>query len=160
MLTTTFKNDFEMLHEDFALWNTTLEQVSGVENLQWAWTHQPIPPAISSKSAPQSGNVLGIDPAEGALVLCLLSASWIDPADDDLINTVGKRLIEQVDTASKARGVYHPFKYLNYAAQWQDPIGGYGEANMKKLCAASKKYDPLRIFQKAVPGGFKLTYCH
>jgi hypothetical protein len=35
-------------------------------------------------------------------------------------------------------------------------IAGYGEESVSKLRATSKKYDPEGLFQKAVPGGFKL----
>ncbi|KAI9746929.1 MAG: hypothetical protein M1835_002318, partial [Candelina submexicana] len=48
------------------------------------------------------------------------------------------------------------FQYLNYADTKQNPIAGYGQANVDKLVAASKKYDPAQVFQKLVPGGFKL----
>lgn len=48
------------------------------------------------------------------------------------------------------------FKYLNYAYKTQEPIKGYGHANVAKLKAASKKYDPAGVFQKLVPGGYKL----
>lgn len=46
--------------------------------------------------------------------------------------------------------------YLNYATKDQDPISSYGAANVQKLKAASRKYDPEQVFQKLVTGGFKL----
>lgn len=157
MATTTFKNDLNMLNKAFEMWNSSLESITPIQGIQYSWTNQAIPPAITSKTAELGGNSLGLDPADGPLVLCLVTASWSDPADDDVVNSVGQKLIEDVDAASKASGVFHSFKYLNYAAKWQDPIGGYGPENVAKLKAASKKYDPFRIFQKAVPGGFKLS---
>jgi hypothetical protein len=48
------------------------------------------------------------------------------------------------------------FKYMNYAAAWQDPIGGYGETREKELREVAKIYDPSRFFQKVISGGFKL----
>jgi len=156
MATTTFKNDLGMLHKAFELWNASLPSIIPIKNVQYSWTHQAIPPAITSKTEELGGNSLGLDPEDGPLVLCLVTASWSDPADDDHINSVGKNLIEAVDAASKSAGVFHPFKYLNYAAKWQDPIRGYGAENVAKLKSTSRKYDPYRVFQKAVPGGFKL----
>jgi hypothetical protein len=35
-------------------------------------------------------------------------------------------------------------------------IEGYGAANVAFLRDVSRKYDPLGVFQKLVPGGFKL----
>ncbi len=48
------------------------------------------------------------------------------------------------------------FQYLNYADTKQNPIQGYGETNVGKLRAASRRYDPTRVFQKLVKGGFKI----
>ena len=53
-------------------------------------------------------------------------------------------------------GLQRQWIYLNYANDDQDPIGSYGSANVAKLQAASKKYDPTGLFQTNVPGGFKL----
>lgn len=51
-----------------------------------------------------------------------------------------------------------PFVYLNYAFDFQDPIGSYGEKNQAFLQETSKnyRYNPEGLFQKGVPGGFKL----
>jgi len=54
-------------------------------------------------------------------------------------------------------GVWNEFIYLNYAAPWQKPITSYGQANKNFLQSVSKEYDPNSLFQKAVPGGFKLA---
>lgn len=49
------------------------------------------------------------------------------------------------------------WRYLNYAAQDQDPLGSYGEENLARLRAVSGKFDPRGMFQRNVPGGFKLV---
>lgn len=49
-----------------------------------------------------------------------------------------------------------PWLYLNYAAQDQDPIASYGADSVERLKAASRKFDPQGLFQRNVPGGFKL----
>jgi len=46
---------------------------------------------------------------------------------------------------------------LNYADNTQDPLASYGSASVKKMKAAAKKYDPSGVFQKLVPGGFKIS---
>lgn len=58
-------------------------------------------------------------------------------------------------TAHKA-GVGHPYIYLNHAAAEQNPFFGYGQGNLDKLRAVSRKYDPSGVFRKLQPGGFKL----
>ncbi|KAI5927332.1 hypothetical protein F4810DRAFT_650325 [Camillea tinctor] len=58
------------------------------------------------------------------------------------------------DTAS--RGQLIDFTYMNYSYNFQDPIGSYGAENKKELQRISQKFDPQGIFQKGVPGGWKL----
>ena len=119
-------------------------------------TFQPIVPAITSKSAPLGGNSQGLNPSEGPLVNSLLTASWDLSSDDLLVNTVAGEFVDGVNTLAQKAGAFNGFIYLNYANKTQNPIDGYGAANKVKLQAVSKKYDPLGLFQKGVPGGFKL----
>ena len=99
---------------------------------------------------------MGLDPADGALVLCLVSATWDTVADDDLVNSVVESMNTQIVTAAKAKGLWNKWVYLNYAGKDQDPIGGYGAVNRAKLKAVSAEYDAKKVFQNNVPGGFKL----
>ena len=99
---------------------------------------------------------MGLNPRDGNLVLVFIDISWREPVDDELVGAQGERFLREVESMARKRGKLHRWKYLNYAAQWQDPITGYGHANKEKLRAVSRKYDPAQIFQKQVPGGFKL----
>jgi hypothetical protein len=47
--------------------------------------------------------------------------------------------------------------YLNYADKSQDPLSSYGPENIRKMKDAAAKYDPDQVFQKLVPGGFKIS---
>ena len=83
---------------------------------------------------------------------------WNNAADDEYMLAFLKSLHDKhVDVLTKA-GVYNPFLYLNYADKSQDPFASYGhDGSIKELLlAVSNKYDPKRIFQVKVPGGFKL----
>ncbi len=63
----------------------------------------------------------------------------------------------EIDQATRAAGLFNRFKYLNYAAPFQDPISSYGPVSKAQLQAVSKKYDPEGFFQAGIPGGFKLA---
>jgi hypothetical protein len=67
-----------------------------------------------------------------------------------------KKFIAQTEQAGEKMGLLSPYIYLNYAATWQDPLDGYGAAVKSELWEVSEKYDPEGVFQKQVPGGFKL----
>lgn len=153
---TTFKNDVNFLREVYNMWNATAQSIANVTGLTYAMSWQPIPPAITEKAVLLGGNSLGLDPSDGALVLCDITASWSLASDDARVMAANKELVDRIDEASMAAGLFHSWKYLNYAAPWQDPISGYGPENKARLQAASKKHDPIGLFQIAVPGGFKL----
>ena len=99
---------------------------------------------------------MGLNPRDGNLVLIFIDISWSESVDDGLVDAQGKRFLKEVESIAKRQGKLHPWKYLNYAAQWQDPITGYGHVNKEKLRTASQIYDPAQMFQRQVPGGFKL----
>lgn len=65
--------------------------------------------------------------------------------------------IAEIKAKSVATGTDNPFIYLNYAGEFQDPLGSYGKANVAKIAALSAKYDPKGVFQKLVPGGYKIA---
>lgn len=100
--------------------------------------------------------MLGLDPADGPLVSILLLFYWNKQSDDEVVLGTARGVIEAIDKDAAAKGTLVPHKYLNYAFDFQDPIGSYGQENRKKLQDASRKYDPDGLFQKGVPGGFKL----
>ncbi|KAL9126102.1 MAG: hypothetical protein Q9217_004802 [Psora testacea] len=155
-ITTTFKNDLSFLNAVFRTFDDTIRHVQNIDGITWSLTFQPIIPAITAKSAPLGGNSLGLKPADGPLVNALLTASWKLASDDHTVNDVAAKFMWDVDQAAFDKGVFHQFVYLNYANKTQDPIQGYGAQNKGRLQAVSKKYDPLGLFQKGVPGGFKL----
>jgi hypothetical protein len=67
-----------------------------------------------------------------------------------------KDLIEVIDGLTQQEGLYHHYKYLNFAAWFQDPLGSYGTEQKVTLRDVARKYDPTEVFQRQVPGGFKL----
>jgi len=138
----------EKVHQ---LWNSTTDSIKNIPGIAYFIIFQRMPVI-------EPGNALGLEGLDVTpLVLCLLSVTWDQAEDDAMINSVTKTLIEEIDRATKAAGLFHRFKYLNYAAPFQDPIGSYGPASKAQLQAVSKKYDPEGFFQAGVPGGFKLS---
>jgi FAD/FMN-containing dehydrogenase len=158
----------------FDINNATLHGLLPCAELSWVLTYQAVPAIAtrrsSSSSSPSSSttatgdgsggvhapNALGLDAADGPLVLVLLSAFWHDAADDARVDAAARRLVARVRRAAARRGLARAWIYLNYAAPWQDPIAGYGAANRRRLQDISRRYDPHGVFQKNVPGGFKL----
>jgi hypothetical protein len=154
-ITSTFRNDLKMIQYVYDAFKSLGDQFTS-PNGSISITIQPIPPATTSKSASQGGNTLGLDNLDHALVLFLVSATWDNATEDANVNRLANEINDRVVAESKRRGLWHRWVYLNYANKSQDPIEGYGEVNKLQLQAVSTKYDPTRLFQSQVTGGFKL----
>ena len=155
-VTGTFGNSARMMSTIFDIANRTVQPLIDVPGLAYSLSFQPMPTVITSKAKCRGGNSLGLDASDGNLFNLLLTVSWDTSADDTRIERHSKDLFKEAEAEAKKLGLYNKYLYLNYAAEWQDPISGYGAANKAKLQAVSKKYDPRGVFQAQVPGGFKL----
>jgi hypothetical protein len=137
--------------------------------------YQPLPPAYWRDSAAKGGNVLGLERFNDQVLCrkltncfventCLSSAvvyqpyiSWQGAEQDALFQAAGASLVNRIRDYAKSIKADNPYLYLDYADSTQDPLTGYGKENVNKMKAAAKKYDPLGVFQKLVPGGFKIS---
>lgn len=156
-VTATYKNNAAMQAKFFDLANATVQSIQNVQTLTFSLSFQPEPePVLVPLSNAQGGNSLGLTASDGDLVNVLLTIQWSQPSDDAAIKAAAQSLFSQAETFSKANGFYNPYLYLNYAAEWQDPLAGYGQDSLNFLKQVSRRYDPRQLFQKQVPGGFKL----
>lgn len=133
-----------------------IQPIHGVENITSSLTLQPYAVSLLEKTSNNGGNVLGLGPSNGPIMSVLLLTWWDNPSDDNLVLGTIKSVLEQIKSDASARGTLIPFIYMNYAFNHQDVIGSYGSVNKKFLQTVSKKYDSRGLFQKGVPGGWKL----
>lgn len=156
LATNTFGASAALLSKVFDISNSSLQGVKDTPSLSWALSYEPLPTAITAHAAASRGNALGLDVGDGNLVIALLTVGWVGEENDAAIIAAAKQMFEQADEAAREMGLASGYVYLNYAGQRQDPISGYGKENVEKLRAVSRRYDPEKVFQKRVPGGFKL----
>ncbi|KFY18743.1 hypothetical protein V491_04714 [Pseudogymnoascus sp. VKM F-3775] len=156
MYTQTYSNDLETITNLFNQANSSLQPIIDVEDLTWSLSLQPLPTQITKWGDAKGGNSLGLHESSGNLVLALISASWPNPSDEQAVTEAVIDVFAKANAFAEEKGTLHSYEYLNYAHKTQTPITGYGAENVAKLKAASHKYDPLQVFQKSVPGGFKL----
>jgi hypothetical protein len=83
--------------------------------------------------------------------------SWDSAADDALFTAAINAQIDGINAFAASLGKSNPWIYTNYADVSQNPLAGYGAANIAKIKAAAAKYDPTAIFQRLQPGGFKIS---
>lgn len=92
--------------------------------------------------------------------MCLVfqaNLAWKNPKDDALFTSIGQDTINRLSKYAKSIKKDNEYIYLDYAYETQNPLHSYGPDNLNKLRAVAKKYDPKEVFQKLVPGGFKLA---
>ena len=176
--TGTYANNLGLLTQLANQLNESMQVVNPLTSLvNYAMSLEPLPTTITKWGPQTGGNALGLDPSDGDLVrkycpchvypalflsdanfskVVLLGVTWSDEADDETITNAVTDLFTKFDAYAAAQNGLNAYTYLNYAYETQKPIQGYGTTNVKKLQAVSKKYDPSGVFQKLVPGGFKL----
>jgi hypothetical protein len=162
LITVTFINKPDIapdfMSQVFDLADATAKELLTVTGLVYTMSLQPLPYVLYSKAASAGGgNVLGLDRFKDDFINLLFTLSWQLPLDNARVEAAMQQLESDIVALEKQLGIFNEFVYLNYAAQWEDPIAGYGEQNVQFLKSVSKRYDPQGVFQKAVPGGFKLS---
>ncbi|KAL8813184.1 MAG: hypothetical protein Q9200_000451 [Gallowayella weberi] len=153
-ITLTHGLSASLITEIYKIADTALRPIKLAAGLVYSLSFQPLPTAITTKSS--NSNSLGLDASDGNLVLTLITVTWTSATDDAAVNAAANAWYRDAKAASVKARLSNEYVYLNYAAPGQDPIAGYGAGNQANLRAVSRKYDPLQIFQKAVPGAFKL----
>jgi len=73
-----------------------------------------------------------------------------------VVEETGRKMIKDIACIAEEMGLLHKFQYINYADPSQKPIASYGVENVEFLRQVSRKYDPEGVWQRQVPGGFKL----
>jgi hypothetical protein len=154
--TLTVKNSAEFMEVFFQLSKDVVGTVSTVPGLSWSLSYQPLSRIIYSKARYTGGNCLGLADESDDLVIVLLTATWNLAASDEKVYEAARSLFVQAEAKAVEYGMDSAFLYLNYAAKWQDPIAGYGKQNAQTLMDVAARYDPVGVFHRQAPGGFKI----
>jgi hypothetical protein len=153
----SLKMDRELLQFIVDTFYAQEASVAGVEKILLIMAVQPITEGATKAMQKNGGNALGIDPENGPYFVLNFNAAWNKKEDEPKFHSVIANVIKLVKAEAKRRNLDNDFVYLNYASEYQDPIGSYGAKNKQRLVEISKKYDPKQVFQYLQPGGFKLV---
>lgn len=152
--TTTFEPTEAMIRGAFEVWNASLDGVKNISGLTWSLSMEMVPEGQYQRKA--DSNSLGLTNRKGTRAVILLTESWQRQEDDEHVYAAVAALVTALEDKARSLGAYDPYIYLNYAAPWQDPIASYGEDKVQGLRALRSRVDPMGVFTKRVPGGFKI----
>lgn len=159
--TLTFHNDPRILrravkiHADFV--ETLKRSIDADKYISYLF-FQPLPSYMATIADRKGGNMLGLDSAHHNAILWTISLT-IDVGEAALALAQAELdvLTAQIKEASRFYKGDMDFVYLNYADVSQDSLGTYSAANIQHMRKAAAKYDPTGVFQKRIPGGFKIS---
>lgn len=78
------------------------------------------------------------------------------PDNDEQIQSAVEDLLQKFRNIASGKGLLHRYIFTNYGYYKDDVLASYGKNSVQKMWEVSKRYDPNGLFQKAMPGGFKL----
>ncbi|KAJ9144961.1 FAD binding domain-containing protein [Pleurostoma richardsiae] len=155
--TVTFKNDLATLDAVQAVTNEIYSELTNVTDMDFLFNYVPQPKVIETHSAARGGNVLGLEAVDHDQIVAFLTPRWLDAAYDQVMYQAADSWVERASAAAAALGTLDSFVYLNFAAASQKPICSYGADNVAFLREVALQYDPGQVFQRLVPGGFKVS---
>ena len=152
--TGTYAVSATLLSNIFDVVNASVYDFSISEGILWDIALEPLPTVFVAPGAGK--NSLGTSPADGNSMVLLMSALGPDSSQNQKVHAKAAEIIGAVDAKAAEMGMLKRFVYANYADWSQHPLESYGTKNLAFLERTAKKYDPKGVFQKKVPGGFKL----
>lgn len=153
--TGTYGVSAALLNKIFEIANATLYDYQVPQPwVLWDFAFEPLPTVFLSHGA--GNNSLGTSPSDGNGMILLISALWPESAYNAGVHAKAVQLGESIADAAREMGLLKDFVYTNYADWSQQPLQSYGEGNVHFLKEVSRRYDPAGVFEKRVPGGFKL----
>lgn len=149
-LTFSFQNPNASVYmEFFKIWERGLAAVKKVDGIFVEFLIQPQP-------VTKGKNMFGLTAGKTDYVNIDMTVAYNRASDDKLIEATFNDIVNKQQAYLKSHGHLVDFIYLNYADISQNVYNSWGAGNVAKLKAASRKYDPTGVFQKLVPGGYKI----
>ena len=82
------------------------------------------------------------------IVVLNIAWRWNDATDDEVVYASYRRTMARMEEAAKDMGLWHPYKYVNYAEVEQDVWAGFGVVGdgTSELERLQKQLDPQGVF--------------
>lgn len=131
-----------------------VQKIKSVTSGTVAFGLQPISSALVLEGQKRGGNALGLAPVNQTWYV--VNSGAFHEKDDETVRQGTHGILNPLVDMSKDTGTDLPYLFMNDAGWDQNVMESYGTENVAKLQVVRAKYDPGRVFQRLVPGGFKL----
>ncbi|KAF2172665.1 hypothetical protein M409DRAFT_62416 [Zasmidium cellare ATCC 36951] len=152
----SFAPDADFMEEFVQMTDEAMKPFVGLPGFLLSLNLQAVPTVMSERRG--AVDSLGPIQTQGNVILIHWALAVDEEAwehDNDITNAM-QELFAAADKKAKKMNVYRTYTQATYADYWQNPFEARSKSTVEELVRTSKKYDPLRVFQKQVPGGFKL----
>ncbi|ROT40790.1 oxidase/Diels-Alderase [Sodiomyces alkalinus F11] len=130
-------------------------RVQSVTSGTLALMAQPISQSMVDESLARGSDPMAV--TAQAQLWAAINIGWSQESDDATVNEILVDCLAAVDAYAVAQGVFDSFRFINDASPHQQPLQSFGTQSYNSLRSASQRYDSSGLFQKLVPGGFKLS---
>ncbi|KAK3713687.1 FAD-dependent monooxygenase ctb5 [Vermiconidia calcicola] len=154
--TISFAPNAGFMEQFFQMANDAMQTFFDLPGFVLALNYQAIPTVQSERH--RGLDSLGPVHTEGNMVFIhwTLGFDQSEVDSEDAIQQVVQQLFEDANEKAKSMNVHRNYIQHTYAEQWQNPYDSRSKGTVRDLLETSRMYDPLQVFQKQVPGGFKL----
>ncbi|KAL6237887.1 hypothetical protein BDW75DRAFT_228392 [Aspergillus navahoensis] len=146
--TLTFKSDPRLILKSASVFESLISILKAqVPNLSFhtQMVLQPLPVSFGTHSAARGGNMMGLDRINDDCILLVWAVEVDTPElNANIVGPALKGAIEEIEAYARS-------------INGDDPLGSYGEENVRHMREVASKFDPKGIFQTMVPGGFKIS---
>ncbi|KAE9378505.1 FAD-binding domain-containing protein [Stipitochalara longipes BDJ] len=155
-LTSTFRINSTLISHLYDIFLSEVSHIHSIKGGAVGLNFQPITLEIVRHFGKNGGNPLGLHEEDKPLMIVGYVLQWQRAEDDAVMHQVGHSILDRSVEEAKKMGLWHPYIYQNYAGAGQDVFGGYGVQNRQRLLEIQKRYDADGVFNRLLPGGFKL----
>ncbi|PVH94315.1 FAD-binding domain-containing protein [Periconia macrospinosa] len=149
-VTTTIKLSPSVGKKINSIWREATNLISDSPNITSVLTYQQFPP--QDKDNPNGMGLNASDELHKDHFIIIISIYWHEIKDSERIANTTKDAVNKMEAAAAEENALHPFKYINYAAFWQQPPSSYGQGAKDAAEEVSAKYDPYLLFRKQAVG--------
>ncbi|PQE03940.1 6-hydroxy-D-nicotine oxidase protein [Rutstroemia sp. NJR-2017a BVV2] len=153
---TTFYLDEATYVEVAQICQNATAGLAGINGGTMVLMPQPISTSMISESLARGESPMVSGLTSKAQLWFSINVGWNFASDDSKVEALLLDTFKKIDNMTKKRKQHDQFIFQNDAFSTQNTLISYGKKTFDRLQKVSREVDPDRMFQRLVPGGFKI----